>query len=398
MNYVSHISIILAVLVAYWTIKFSERLIKLPEEKNHYESIDGVRGYLGVLVYLHHACTWYFYLKSGKWEFTPISFYTTLGQGCMVFIFMITGFLFFGKIIDSKGKSINWGKFLYFRIFRLIPMYMFSVFLMVLLVFYSSNWIFIESAIDISAEVMNWLVFTIFSSPNINDFKETSIVVAGVTWTMPYEWCFYLILPAIAFSFLQKVPIKYLILSTISIIYAFSYHLHWIAGLSFFCGMLSAKLVRFDTVKVYSSSRWASWIALMLITVLAIFFKTSYEAMPVMILGIVFLIISGGNSLFGTLVNKSARRMGQIGYSIYLLHGIFLYTIFAIIFGKTFSATLNPYQHWSIILLSTPVLMLLSKLTFKWIEYPSMQIARRTHMAFETRGFTPNISAQTGNK
>jgi len=71
------------------------------------ESIDGLRGFLALGVFIHHcAVTWY-YKQSGIWNVPPSNFYTELGQASVALFFMITAFLFWGKVID-KGSSIDW--------------------------------------------------------------------------------------------------------------------------------------------------------------------------------------------------------------------------------------------------------------------------------------------------
>lgn len=75
-------------------------------EKGRNDSIDGLRGYLAFFVFLHHSLVWYFYIKTGSWNVLDSHFYNHLGQTSVVFFFMITGFLFYAKLLN-KDKILT---------------------------------------------------------------------------------------------------------------------------------------------------------------------------------------------------------------------------------------------------------------------------------------------------
>ena len=130
MEYVSHISIVVCILIIVLSARILPTLLKITGEYGKYKTIDGLRGYIGIIVFLHHACTWYFYIKNDKWQFTPIGLYTTLGQASVMLMFMVTGF-FFGKITKSKHVTIDWKIFFLRRLFRLTTLYFFSVVILI---------------------------------------------------------------------------------------------------------------------------------------------------------------------------------------------------------------------------------------------------------------------------
>ena len=92
---------LLVIAAALATIAFCGRLVAPPERSDRYASIDGLRGYLALFVFLHHACVWYFFLQVGRWEVPPSSLYTHFGQSSVALFFMITGFLLFPNIIAA---------------------------------------------------------------------------------------------------------------------------------------------------------------------------------------------------------------------------------------------------------------------------------------------------------
>jgi len=103
---------------------------------------------------------------------------------------MITGFLFFSKILDSRDTGVDWVRLYVSRFLRLTPLYMFSMLLLfgvVAAVTYGQP---VESIQKTAIDTMKWLGFTIFGSPDLNGLDKTIIVNAGVAWSLPYEWFF----------------------------------------------------------------------------------------------------------------------------------------------------------------------------------------------------------------
>ncbi|WP_428425704.1 acyltransferase family protein [Methylibium sp.] len=70
---------------------------------------------------MHHSCLWYFHLRTGEWAPPASRLYTHLGQGSVALFFMITGFLFFSKLLDGRTRRIDWSKLFIARFLRLTP-------------------------------------------------------------------------------------------------------------------------------------------------------------------------------------------------------------------------------------------------------------------------------------
>jgi len=62
------------------------------------------------------------------------------------------------------------------------------------------------------------LFFTIGGPNNINNVENTYLIDAGVTWSLPYECLFYLILPLIALLFKINVNLKNIVIYTTAFI------------------------------------------------------------------------------------------------------------------------------------------------------------------------------------
>jgi len=65
-------------------------------------TLDGLRGFLALGVFFHHAAVYHEYLSDGRWQVPPSRFYTLVGQSSVAMFFMITGFLFWSRIIQQK--------------------------------------------------------------------------------------------------------------------------------------------------------------------------------------------------------------------------------------------------------------------------------------------------------
>lgn len=373
MNPVSSLPAIIALFVAVLTTYLITTWVGATPNKNSFASIDGLRGYLAFLVFLHHSSIWFFYLRSGQWKVPPSNLYTHFGQSSVALFFMITGFLFFSKIIDGKTRGLDWGKLFISRFMRLVPLYLFSMFLLFSIVAFLSNGILNESLPNLFKNAIYWLGFTIPGAPNLNGVDHTSIIVAGVTWSLPYEWLFYFSLPLLALTVRLKPPYLFLALgltgvACISIWLPKFHHL-----LSFLGGISASFLVRVNVFREFAVKPIASYLIIFCIAILLITFPSARGILPIFLISLSFSLIASGNSLFGTLTHPISRTLGEIAYSIYLLHGIALFLLFTFVVGIDDAKNISPITHWLFIIAITPLLILISFFTFRLIERPAMQ-------------------------
>src|SRR6266404_2564608 len=71
---------------------------------SRFETLDGLRGYLALAVFFHHAVIQYHYYRTGSWGLTGSRLYEAFGPIAVMFFFMITGFLFWSKAIAKGGR------------------------------------------------------------------------------------------------------------------------------------------------------------------------------------------------------------------------------------------------------------------------------------------------------
>jgi peptidoglycan/LPS O-acetylase OafA/YrhL len=344
-----------AIFIALICAKLISRYRSAPPSAGRFASIDGLRGYLAFFVFLHHSSIWYFYLKTGQWSPPPSNVYTNFGQASVALFFMITGFLFFGKLLDQKESHIDWIKIFTSRLLRLAPLYFLVVTMLVLIILVMSNFTLTDSFPYFIKTLMHWYGFTIFGSPDMNGISNTYLIVAGVTWSLPYEWLFYLMLPILAFCIGNVSSVPFLIMSFL--IFAFLY----------FTGYTT------EYGNVWHLSAFAAVILAISLVSAWTLFSSSYGIVPFLLLFLAFSIIAGGNTGFGIFSSLVSRTLGEMAYSIYLLHGLALFVLFNFVVGPEHATRLSAQAHWLLILATAPVLILMSHLSYYYIERPAMK-------------------------
>lgn len=376
MNPISPIPVALAFLLALGTARFLATRFAVILPIGRVSTIDGLRGYLGFAVFLHHASIWFFFLRTGKWAVPPSNLYTHLGQSGVALFFMITGFLFFSKLIDSKERPVDWTQLYISRIFRLTPLYLFAMAVMFSIVAVLSKGQLREPVESLALDVSRWLAFTLRGSPDLNGVVQTSLIMAGVTWTLPYEWVFYLMLPLFALLVTSRPPIVYLVMGVAAVLaFKWLFHLDFLFMKAFVGGMTASLLVRQESVRAISSSKISNMLVAGCVALAVAIYPTAYDSMPLLLLSIAFTLVAGGCTLFGLLTSHTSRVLGELAFSIYLLHGILLFLVFRFLLGFPAAAKLTAIEHWGVIALCSPVLISISFLTFRRIELPAMRLA-----------------------
>lgn len=286
MDPVSPLPAILALIMAFAASFLLVKRFGAPPFQGRFASIDGLRGYLAFFVFLHHSCIWYFYLRTGQWKVPPSNLYTHFGETSVALFFMITGFLFFSKLIEGKTKRIDWGKLFVSRILRLVPLYFFLMFSLFILVAYLSNGILNESVWTLLIKMVRWLGFTILGGPNLNGI-HTGLIIAGVAWSLPYEWFFYLSLPLLALTVGIVPPLPFIALSVVSLFY-FEIWNPKIYYLSFLGGIGAAFLCGFTHFRAIAVRKISSFIVLACIASVVTFYSSVYGVVPNIILTVAF--------------------------------------------------------------------------------------------------------------
>jgi len=336
--------------------------------KNHLQSLDGLRGLLASFVFLHHSMIWYFYIQNGVWQSPPTYLFYYFGTGSVLVFFMITAFLFFSKITNNaNSKNFDWLRLYVSRFLRIAPLYLFAVFIMFGFVAYETNFTLIDEISELRENAIHWLFFGLLSLQELNGIDAMRIF-AGVVWTLPFEWCFYFLLPIWGLLYRIKVPKVFYLIVILGLILAAKNRIY----LPFLLGMLSVYLYQLRFVQSFAKHPIAS---LVIITSCALPILLSlnpldWEAQLCLLTA--FTLIIAGNDLFGLLSTRPMRRLGDISFSIYLLHPLALYCTMKFIIGMERAQQLSPAEYIGIIFILTPILITACFFTFRWIESPAI--------------------------
>lgn len=352
------------------------RPLSLPEFR--YSSIDGLRGYLAFFVFIHHSSVWHGYIHTHEWAAPESHLYRYFGTGSVMVFFMVTAFLFFGRLLDAKKNkvAVDWTHLYISRVMRISPLFLFSTALAFIVSGYVYNWLFNSSLQAILKNLLYTLGMGLFGAPVVDSFIENGLnapIMAGVLWTLPYEWVFYLCLPLIAILLGQKLSKYIFLLPLLAIWYLVRHDLSLVRSYPFLSGVLAAVLVR-TNIKNYLKG----WISASLVLLLLIFsiinFGDPFSFFPLAALTCFFCVAASGNTFFGILNLRVSRLLGEISYSIYLLHGIVLFFLIRIVLGDSKVSTLSIDVYWLYIILCIPALIMLCYFTFLNIEKPCINL------------------------
>jgi peptidoglycan/LPS O-acetylase OafA/YrhL len=301
--------------------------VKLEPARN--AAIDGLRGILAFGVFVHHASIWFVFLKTGVWDVPESRLFAHLGQTTVTLFFMITGYLFFARILGQDRRVINWYGLYRSRVLRIVPLYvvvMLTALGVIALLRYSS-WVTPTGALWANKSLLG-------------------LYTAGVTWTLAYEWKFYFAVPLLSALVLYRPSWRWVVFGVVMLLLTKAYRAWDIHAFSFLGGMGAAYLARQSWLPVFARSAWAQLAALAGLVGVVAFFDTAYAVVPTVLLGLVFCLVANGTDFWGLLSTRLARAFGEITYSVYLLHGPLLFVAFHFLVGFDVASTFEPYQYW----------------------------------------------------
>ena len=340
--------------------------------------IDGMRGFLALLVFFHHAVIYHSFEMTGGWWLPPLRFYQTLGPLAVSMFFMITGYLFYGKLLAEGGRP-RWVRLYVGRVFRIGPLYLLALAILLAGVARARPHLEVPPAM-LAREVGTWMLLGFGKQVDVNGFSDTWTLDAGVTWTLRYEWLFYAaLLPLSLLVRAGRIATPLLVATLVAV-------LLWAANtrpsalpptvpvlLSMFgAGMAAA---------VWERSRWfvrssGGFPSLGILACLAGTFGWPgvYGFATTVLLGVAFAVIVGGNDLFGLLACRAARRLGEASFGIYLLQAPALATVFTL---APIPIKRSPAGFWCCVLAAAVLLVGCATVAHVAVERPGIAAGRR---------------------
>lgn len=352
------------------------RFLDVPSGQTSHEApLDGLRGILALSVFIHHAIISYAYVTQGRWELPPSQFYTQLGQSSVGLFFIMSAYLFWGKVL-REGTSIRWSQLYVGRVFRIVPMYVVAITSMLAIIMVRADFTLREPLGHVIGEFIRWLGFGFFRKPDINGYADSSLILAGVTWTLYYEWILYFSLRLTYYA--SRPPVRYWFVFggwvLFSLITFWRHGGAWTYTALFFTGMAIATL------------RQSSWcpvikpivvriVSLTSLAAVFVFFPHIQNGLSVCLLGLFFYGLCAGENIFGLLTARATQRLGQISYSVYIMQGIALTLFYAVPAIRGWSVA-SPLHYWGSVLACGILLVVTSTATYALIEAPYIRIGR----------------------
>lgn len=375
MDITSFIPIIPVLLLSLFILNiFNKTILKIELPKGRNQSIDGLRGYLAIFVFFHHSIVWYFFLKNGFWVFTPSNLYNHLGTTSVGFFFMITAFLFFSKIANNQNRKLNWKQLFIGRVLRILPLYLTICILVFTIVLAKSNWILSEPIGNITREILQWISFI---QVDINNYADTRIIVARVVWSLAFEWLFYFSLPLLGWLCFRVRASKLTFFLSLLLFALYAYiiwNFYPVGAVKRLCpflgGIAAVFAYKINSLKELSRSNYLSVNIAILLLITLFFFRDAYSIVPFLLIVIIFISFALGNTFFGILLHPYSQLLGIISYSIYLLHGILIFTTLNFIPGLKSIVIASPINYWIFISFNCTILVLVSAISYKNIEHP----------------------------
>src|SRR5579859_6176768 len=145
--------------------------------EHRYTSIDGLRGFLALSVMIGHAVVTYNWLRTGEWIAPHAKFYDQLGTLAVAIFFMITGYLFWGKMVRAKGRP-SWTALYVGRIFRLGPVYLFAIAVMILIVMHRTGWSLHQPLPELLEAIAQWATLGFLTGPDFNGYTRVWLILA----------------------------------------------------------------------------------------------------------------------------------------------------------------------------------------------------------------------------
>ena len=318
------------------------------------------------------------FINNGEWAYpTGHVIDEYIGFFAVSIFFMISAYLFWGR---CSNDGTNWIKVLIGRLFRIGPMFIVSS-LMCWAVAYKFG---LNKSFDTLAvkDVFHWFDLGLTNTkPDVFGFKYSYLINSGVMWTLPWEWMLYLSLPFFSLVANKKNSVS-VVLAVLFIDFYFFKNIDKLSAslvAMFVMGALSyeiKKIVRFNF-----NEKVLSLASVLLFIVCAFVFKNGGQISleSSLLYACFFLTICLGANPLGLLRINGAVRLGEISFSLYLIHGIVWY-----VFGRVmlkFDMAGHEFIYYFLASLAFLFSCFLSAFTYHFIEAKMISIGRKIQSA-----------------
>lgn len=359
-------------LVTAWVMDRSNYLPHLRTSGPRYAFIDGLRGFAAFFVFTNHAPLILLNMGVHNPNITAPWLYGNLGSLGVEIFFCITGFLFFDRIIKTGGK-IDWQKFYVSRLRRIVPLYAFLILVTVLIALVVGDH---SEAREDNLKALSSLATFSFSygAEFLFGFKLYKLTAA--TWTLIHEWRFYLAIPFVAMLY-QRAFVGRVVMYVAIVIAAIDFAVSPIVVWTYFLtGMGTAWLhSRRATSPLFFRLATAVVAIVLFVLVCGEADGKAYGWGRYVIVSGLFLCVMLADPK--PLRARAVVYLGEISYSIYLMHMLVLYLSVSALghFRQLESVSQDTFV--AFLCGCAALTVLLASVTYRYIERPFLATTRK---------------------
>ena len=345
--------------------------------KRRVSNLDGLRGFLALAVVMYHAAIYRHFFITSVWE--PVSpFSSMLGQSGVSLFFMLTGYLFWRRLVLAQGR-IDWLRLYIGRVFRIGPLFLLAAAIAIVVSLQGGRHVHVMPLL-LAKQIGYYLFIGMLPAVSVRGY-DTNLVLAGVTWSLAYEWMFYASLPLLAV--LTRARRLHLVFSAALFILPLvtigfglqSGGVMWHPELCclFGAGAFAASL---EVSGLYL--RWGeatlSALAAAAISAVLLGFDSASGPKAILLLAVFFYLVVTGATLFGLLRTRAAHRLGHISYGIYLMQGLALAAVLRPLQKVSIA---SPVLHVLLVVVACALLAFMALAAHRWVEQPGMRLGDR---------------------
>ncbi len=367
---------LMAAAMAFVSLPLFRALDEPPSTAVRVSTLDGLRGFLALAVFAYHLAMLPGFLATGAWSLPESRVMRALGPVGVSLFFMVTGFLFWTRLLRTRGHP-GWRRLYIGRLFRIGPMYLVVVVAMLAVVFARSGFTLREPPLDVLSAVLQWLAIGLIDTqPDVNG-QAARHVLAGVTWTLWYEWAFYALLPVVAVAARSRWHLG--VVLVLLLLALAGKRLGQVDALGF-AALFAIGMAVASVRHLRPAWTWpplaGSYVAALCLAAAFAAPGSGYGSGTALLLGVFFHAVCAGATLFGLLATRAAQRLGAISYSLYLMQGLALTAVWAIEPVAAFALT-STTAHWTVGVACTLLLVLAAAAGYASVERPGIALGRR---------------------
>jgi peptidoglycan/LPS O-acetylase OafA/YrhL len=347
-----------------------------PAKGNQIEALEILRGLAAFVVFLAHVTMYFGGLAPGS----RASSY--LGDLGVIIFFMLTGFLFWGQILNGR---LALDSFFQKRVKRLVPLCLFVVATATTL-----DWVQAGFPLPNLGQVQAAARNFGFGFVPVHDvFSPDMYLRINTIWSLRWEWLFYLLLPLFAVKrswaamTLGTLAISVLFFNVRDLwtgvesesCFVIAFYLGALGNLLAPGGALSKRLPRSARLGLAT----ALGVAFLSLSLATYFTEGAAEArvrhlgfvLIASLLFFVFPLLSDVKQLTSGFLGKASMHLGRISYSLYLWQ---LLVIYYVIRGGLKSVDLQSAGGYAgVVVLLTFLIVTVSHFSYRYVELPFLR-------------------------